>query len=60
MLHKKRLETILNLNNSELEAIQALEDKRITAAAASYAQQLISFQEFQAAKTEIEAKNGRQ
>ena len=51
---EKELETILNLNNSELEAIQTLEDKRITAAAASYAQQLISFQEFQAAKTEIE------
>lgn len=51
---QKELETILNLNNSELEAIQALEDSRITKAAASYAQQLISFEEFQAAKTEIE------
>lgn len=48
------LQTILNLNNSELEAIQALEDSRIEKAAASYAQQLISFQEFQTAKTEIE------
>ena len=51
---QKELETILSLNESELQAIDSLEASRITKAAASYAQQLISFQDFQAAKTEIE------
>ena len=51
---QKELEVILNLNNTELQAIDAQEAARITKTADSYAQQLISFQDFLTAKAAIE------
>ena len=51
---QKELEVILNLNNTELQAIDTKEAARITKAADSYAQQLISFQDFLTAKAAIE------
>ena len=51
---QRELQTLLNLNNSELEAVNVKEDARLSRLKSSLDQQLINEQEFQAAKTEIE------
>jgi hypothetical protein len=51
---QRELETLLSLNNSELEAINTKEQKRLSNVKLSRDQELVTEQEFQAAKTQIE------